>query len=225
MQVFNNEPNNKPCITQDTLNNLSVFTWTKDTNFRFLSCSENVSELAGQDSPQAMKFKDDYSLIWRGDANFFRTIDARIIKEGINYVNAIEIIDGNTNGIAVKQKLLITKIPHINSKGKCIGIVGSHIILPSNFDKNERNISTCNFDVQGRLWLPKDLQHEYLTKTEVSILKGILQGKTSKQIALLLNISYRTVEGHTDRIKRKFQCNSKHEIHLIAIQYGISHLL
>jgi DNA-binding CsgD family transcriptional regulator len=203
---------------------LSVFTWVKDIRFKFISCSENVAELAAEDSPRAMKSKDDYSLIWRNNADFFRKIDAQIIKESISYVNKIEVIDANKNGIAIKQKLLITKIPLINNKGKCKGIIGSHIILPFDYNNDLQN-KRCNFDNKDRLWLPKDLQHEYLTKTEVSILKGILQGKTSKQIASLLKISYRTVEGHTDRIKRKLQCSSKHEIHIVAVQYGITHLL
>jgi|GEM_PF-4706689 len=216
---------NKAKIDSHSLDALSIHTWVKDTKFRFASCSENVTELAGEDSPFAMKRKDDYSLIWQKDADFFRDKDIQIIKGNIKYINIIEVIDGFNNGTINKQKILITKIPLINSKDKRIGIVGSHIILPPEKESSKNLPTISNFDNQGRFWLPRGLASEYLTRKEVDVLRYILLGKTSKQIARLLEISYRTVEEYTNKIKRKFQCSSKYEIHIIATQYGITHLL
>lgn len=52
-------------ITKSDIDKLSIYTWVKDTKFRFMSCSENLSELAGEDSPSNMIGKDDFSLIWQ----------------------------------------------------------------------------------------------------------------------------------------------------------------
>lgn len=212
----------KARITKVDIDKLSIYTWVKDTKFRFVSCSENLSELAGEDSPSGMMGKDDFSLIWRKDASFFREKDAQIFQGGLKYINVVETIDVITDGIVDKQHILITKAPLFNKKGKCIGIAGSHLNLPSYGTQSDQEGS---IDERGRLWLPNKLGKEYLTKKEVAILKLILLGKTSKQIAKVLRVSYRTIEEHTAKIKRKLQCSHKHEIHSVAVEYGITHIL
>lgn len=209
-------------ISQSEINKLSIFTWVKDTNFRFMSCSENLSELAGEDSPYGMIGKDDFSLIWQKDAVFFRESDSKIIKNELKYINVIETIDVVIDNRVNKQHILITKIPLFDKTGKCIGIAGSHLNIPSYASNKD---TKHGFDEKGRLWLPTQLGNEYLTKKEVGVLRFILLGKTSKQIAKHLNLSYRTIEEHTEKIKRKLQCSYKYEIHSVAIEHGITHLL
>ncbi len=213
----------RPPLTKSDIDKLSIYTWVKDTKFRFMSCSENLSELAGEDSPGGMIGKDDFSLIWQKDAVFFREKDGRIIKNELKYINVVETIDVVTeNGGLDKQHILITKAPLFNKKGKCIGIAGSHLNLP--FYDNPPEADN-GFDEKGRLWLPSNLGNEYLTKKEVSVLRFILLGKTSKQIAKILGLSYRTIEEHTEKIKRKLQCSYKYEIQSMAVEYGITHIL
>lgn len=72
-----NQKGKRPPLTKSDIDKFSIYTWVKDTKFRFMSCSENLSELAGEDSPSGMIGKDDSS-----------------------------------------------------TKGKCIGIAGSHLNLP-----------------------------------------------------------------------------------------------
>ena len=51
-----------------------------------------------------------------------------------------------------------------------------------------------------------------LSKREKEVLKLVLQGKGNKQIALLLDISIRTVEFHLKNIYTKFQVSSRIEL-------------
>jgi DNA-binding CsgD family transcriptional regulator len=217
-----NQKRKSPPLTKSDIDKFSIYTWVKDTKFRFMSCSENLSELAGEDSPSGMIGKDDFSLIWQKDASFFREKDSQIIKTELKYINVVETIDVVTDSGIDKQHILITKAPLFNKKGKCIGIAGSHLNLP--FYDNPPEIEN-GFDEKGRLWLPSKLGNEYLTKKEVSVLRFILLGKTSKQIAKIVNVSPRTIEEHTEKIKRKLQCSYKYEIHSMAVEYGITHLL
>ncbi len=220
---INKQKRKRPTLTKSDIDKLSIYTWVKDTKFRFMSCSENLSELAGEDSPSGMIGKDDFSLIWQKDASFFREKDSQIIKTELKYINVVETIDILTDRGISKQHILITKMPLFNKKGKCIGIAGSHLNLP--FYHNPPEAAENGFDEKGRFWLPSKLGNEYLTKKEVTILRVILLGKTSKQIAKILGVSYRTIEEHTEKIKRKLQCSYKHEIHSIVVEYGITHLL
>lgn len=218
----NKHSRKRPHLTKHDIDRLSIYTWVKDTKFRFMSCSENLSELAGEDSPSGMIGKDDFSLIWQKDAVFFRKKDSQIIKTELKYINVVETIDVVIDGIINKQHILITKAPLFNKKGECIGIAGSHLNLPF-YDSPSK--TEDGFDEKGRLWLPIKLGNEYLTKKEVNVLRLILLGKTSKQIAKILGISHRTIEEHTEKIKRKLQCSYKYEIHSIAVEHGITHLL
>lgn len=218
----NKQKRKRPPLTKSDIDKLSIYTWVKDTKFRFISCSENLSELAGEDSPSGMIGKDDFSLIWQKDATFFREKDSRIIKNDLKYINVVETIDVVSESGTDKQHILITKAPLFNKKGKCIGIAGSHLNLP--FYENPPEPDN-GFDEKGRLWLPSHLGNEYLTKKEVGVLRLILIGKTSKQIAKVLGLSYRTIEEYTEKIKRKLQCSCKYEIHAMAVEYGITHIL
>lgn len=213
----------RAALTKKDINALSIFTWVKDTKFRFMSCSENLSELAGEDSPGSMIGKDDHSLIWQKDASFFREKDSQIIKTDLKYINVVEAIDVVTGHGIIKQHILITKAPLFNSRGKCIGIAGSHLNLPSY--EEDASDEPSALDEKGRLWLPDSLCNEYLTRKEVSVLRLILLGKTSKQSAKILGLSPRTVEEYTEKIKRKMQCASKYEIHAVAVEHGITHIL
>ncbi len=58
----------------------------------------------------------------------------------------------------------------------------------------------------------KQFRHQRLSKREIQCLLGILQGKTSKSIAKEVNLSHRTVESYTLKLKKKFDAHSKSEL-------------
>jgi DNA-binding CsgD family transcriptional regulator len=51
-----------------------------------------------------------------------------------------------------------------------------------------------------------------LTKREIDCAYHFVMGKTNKEIAILLNISHRTVEEYSNNIKRKMNCRNKAEL-------------
>jgi two-component system nitrate/nitrite response regulator NarL len=60
-----------------------------------------------------------------------------------------------------------------------------------------------------------------LSRREEAVLKMVAQGNSSKKIALLLNISYRTVETHRQNIKHKLDLHSTAELAKYAIDRGM----
>lgn len=97
--------------------------------------------------------------------------------------------------------------PVSDEHGQCIGVMGvaidttdTQIIhqLPiqswSEFPKSD-----CS-----RYYLRGRYQKIYLTPREASCAFYLLQGKTAKQTAKILNLSHRTIEDVLDRIKNKF---------------------
>ncbi len=64
-----------------------------------------------------------------------------------------------------------------------------------------------------------------LTIQQLRCLSLWFSGRTSKEIAALLNISYRTVEAHLAVIKEKLECRRKKEIFDILQQHGLLHIM
>jgi DNA-binding NarL/FixJ family response regulator len=51
-------------------------------------------------------------------------------------------------------------------------------------------------------------KHFNLTEREVAVVKNLSKGHTNKEIARLLNLSYRTVDAHRASIMRKMYANN-----------------
>lgn len=66
--------------------------------------------------------------------------------------------------------------------------------------------------------------HTGITERELFVLKAIVRGCTSKEIALDMGISERTVKAHLTRIYKKLKVNSRAEAVAIAIKDGIVHI-
>ncbi|EKO4004750.1 response regulator transcription factor [Vibrio fluvialis] len=69
--------------------------------------------------------------------------------------------------------------------------------------------------------IPSDQKPNPLSRREEAVLKMVAQGHSSKKIASLLNISYRTVETHRQNIKHKLDIHSTAELAQYAIQHGM----
>jgi len=64
-------------------------------------------------------------------------------------------------------------------------------------------------------------ESEKLTTREQVILSYLAQGKTSKEIAKILNISFRTVEAHRRNMKTKLGIHSLAKLISYAVKHGI----
>lgn len=57
-----------------------------------------------------------------------------------------------------------------------------------------------------RYYLGEAFNHVYLTAREMEFIRWMAQGKTAWEIAKIMGISARTVEAHSENIKRKLNC-------------------
>ena len=63
-----------------------------------------------------------------------------------------------------------------------------------------------------------------LTNREMDVLKLVADGKTYKEIALILGLSFKTVDSYSQRIKLKTQCHSVALLVRFAIKNGLVEL-
>ncbi|MBY0545329.1 MAG: helix-turn-helix transcriptional regulator, partial [Gammaproteobacteria bacterium] len=81
-----------------------------------------------------------------------------------------------------------------------------------------KNIKCANFQEITRHYLG----NSYLTKREIECIKWSIHGKSAEEIAVIVNISRRTVETHLENIKIKFNCYNKFQLGYIIGQLGIN---
>lgn len=204
-----------------------LFVWIKDKKLKFVDATEPLANLAGQDSVKKLIGKNDYQLSWKQIANYAQAIDSRIISGKINnYVNVVETIDvyekkPDGTVLVKKNDILITKAPLTNQRDKIIGIIGSHVDI-TGYSLVRKN---GYIDNEGNLRLGDFFGNSYLTKRELTVFKLVLLGKSSKVIAKILKLSYRTVEGYIDNIKLKLQCKTKGDIIYTAVNHGLSYIV
>jgi DNA-binding NarL/FixJ family response regulator len=79
-------------------------------------------------------------------------------------------------------------------------------------------------DYVGRLSRGETTPSPVLTAKEREILQLLAEGKTSKQIASLLNLSVRTVEAHRREMMKKLDVHSVAELTKYAVRKGITEL-
>lgn len=75
--------------------------------------------------------------------------------------------------------------------------------------------------------LPEVIQYGpiHFTLREAQVLKHFLQGKSSKEIAIILDISSKTIEFHLKNVKNKLHCHKRSQLYQAAFSYGFIHLM
>jgi DNA-binding CsgD family transcriptional regulator len=74
---------------------------------------------------------------------------------------------------------------------------------------------------QNCLHLGAEFSYQYLTKQEISCAKALIRGLSYHDIALVLDISPRTVEKHVEHLKQKLQCANHCELGYRLAMIGI----
>lgn len=205
-------------MKEQVLDNLNLYIWAKDKNYRYLYCNEHYAMAAGLDSPKQIEGKSDDDMPWSHLADFFRAGDYGVLQ-GNTRINAVEVSETINN---VKD-ILVTENKLLNTSGEEVGIVGSFIdITGKQLIKKAGYYDAFN----KRYYLgEEDFAGTYLTGREIVVFKRLLLGYTAQQIAQSLKLSPKTIEGYIENIKNKLQAKSRGEVVSTAIQFGLTHIL
>jgi len=115
---------------------------------------------------------------------------------------------------------LAVKVPWYGEDNQIIGIVGYSMTLgQQSLAESLSKIQSLNILGCSANSASNELTKVYLSQREKECLQLYTQGKTAKQCAKILNISYRTFENYIQNIKSKLNVTSKSELILLANQY------
>lgn len=226
--------------TYEAINEIIKFlpgcSYMKDVNGKYLGGNDYLAKsISGVSTIDDIIGHDDKYLAdiigSRWPEEFYLSIrqdDLRVIEKNQPLINKIEPAFLDSNGHVVMQ--LSTKMPLYSEHKKIIGIFG--ISLDVSNQLSPLNLWT----LYNQLYPDKSLMHErllsyiamnkgskkisLLSYRELECLIYLSIGKTSKEIAKLNGLSYRTVEKHIEHIKEKSGCHSRSEL-VKLLHYGV----
>ncbi|WP_394833084.1 helix-turn-helix transcriptional regulator [Pendulispora rubella] len=160
-------------------------------------------------------------------AESFRAQDRQVLQAR----QPMNILDVHRFAGGEWKAFIVTKVPLYDENGDVAGSIfhGRDITSPSTIElgtllgRIHADASFAGALDQGSYLLDDSREVDSLTKRESEVLFFLIRGKSAKEIANLLSLSYRTVEQYVDAIKSKFDAHSKSDLIEAAISRGYMH--
>jgi PAS domain S-box-containing protein len=108
----------------EIVNALPVRVFWKDKNLVYLGCNTVFARDAGIAGPEDIIGKDDRQMVWREQAEAFRSDDREVIMSG---QSKLLIEESKTTPEGKTITVLASKIPLCDAKGEIIGMIGTYM--------------------------------------------------------------------------------------------------
>ncbi len=177
---------------------------------QYIFCNNSFAQAAGLCNRDQIEGKSDNDLIWKSQLDQIKNFEKMLVDSQDPTIRQPEIQireDGKTSVLMSRTKISQNGRPAILGN---FTDLGSAVYLESQGYYNHKESKFILEFMPGSL-----------TFHELRILYHILYGFTDSKISEKTGLSARTVHFHTDKIKEKIICMSKHEIIEKAINSGI----
>ena len=111
-------------ILEGIINTIPVRIFWKDKNLVYLGCNEVFARDAGYADPTEIVGKDDFQMVWRDQAEMYRSDDLFVIE---NEKSKLLVEESQTTNEGKTITLLTSKMPLHGSNDKIIGVLGIYI--------------------------------------------------------------------------------------------------
>ncbi len=115
--------NNSNTLLQTIINTAPMSIFFKDTQLRYMGCNKAFAMDAGLECPEDLIGKDDYQLVWKQQADLYRTDDLRVIESGVPKLSYDE---PQTTPQGHLIWLRTSKVPLRDEADKIIGVLGMY---------------------------------------------------------------------------------------------------
>ena len=197
--------------TVGDLLDLPVVVYFEDVNHVTKLCNEiNVKECGFISMKDCLKFPW-YKAFNRKSVMTSLVNDTLVVQKGVHKIceEVITFRDGPS------IHTLSVRMPWYDVEGKVIGLFGCSIVLGKH-SLADSLTKIVKFGLINPRYKLSELNFNKtisnLTRRESECLELILNGKSTKEIAKILDISYRTVEKHQESIKTKYGCKTIHQL-------------
>lgn len=203
------------------LNGLPDYFCWKSTNLQYVMMNDATAKLFGFESSSVSynRISDhDLKCDAAALATDFRTDDKMVLDTGdeLTIFNFCQYANNEWKLLFGRKSVLY------NDKNEKKGVY-SRFLDVTNCPTFKMILGLCSFDHNQVTYVIKDrFDHYNLSARESEIVFYLLRGRTAKEIAVTLNLSFRTVEKHMERIKTKMGCYNKSQLVEKAWSLGLS---
>lgn len=218
-------------IKQEFIDQVPGLFLVMDLKSRFIAANKTALKWSGFKSYDTMESQTYYNM------------PCKVAEQHENFVNQDEVTRERNNPVRIlgyycyannDWKILFgEKYPIKNKNNEIIAAV-SHFNDITNYNLIDLskilNITTDKSLIKiHRKQVGYILENTYpnlpLSQRQCECMFFLLRGKTSKEIAKILNLSFRTIEGYIAQIKYKLNCSTKSEIIEKAITDGYINII
>ncbi len=196
--------------------------WEKDLESIYQNSNLTFSNLCGFKKVEDIFQISDYDIPCKLSelSEVWRQNDRKVIlaKNAIQFFETVIYSDGKL------RQFLTTKTPKFNEKNIIIGTYAHALDVSGLFNQLTKALNQAekknNFSLPQRSYIIGQNPDFHLTVRQSECLFFIIRGRTNKEIAKILNLSFRTIECHIEELKDKFNCKTKGNLVDAAIAYG-----
>ncbi len=177
-------------LLQTIINTSPMSIFFKDRELRYLGCNKAFARDAGVECPEDLVGKDDYQLVWKEQAELYRTDDRHVIESGISKLSYDE---PQTTPEGKQIWLRTSKAPIRNETDEIIGVLGMYEDITKRKESEdalrlrESYLTAIIENQPGLFWL-KDTEGHFLSVNTAFAkscgldLPELLVGKTDADI-------------------------------------------
>jgi DNA-binding CsgD family transcriptional regulator len=196
--------------------------WEKDLNSIYQNSNLVFSSLCGYKKTEDLFQTSDYDIPCKLSelAEVWRQKDRQVIlaEKAIQFFEIVTYADRKL------RQFLVTKTPKLNEKNRIVGTYAHALDVSELFSQLAKALNRTERknknSLSQRSYIIGQCPGFDLTLRQSECLFFISRGRTSKEIAKILNLSFRTVEYHIEELKNKFNCKTKGNLIDSAIAYG-----
>ena len=188
-----------------------------DRDYNFILANVSAAKSMGFKSPDHVAgfCYTDMKCEAAKEAEAFKKLDALVFKNKklVKYISLYQYATGWGLRLGTKSPLFDENSGLlIGLCNHAIDVTHSNLIDISRFIP-EINLGSYKIDKKKFIYILEGWENNYfLTDRQLECLFFLVRGKTSKNIARILNLSSRTIEGYINDIKLKMHCSSKNQI-------------
>lgn len=179
----------------------TIFLWSKDKKGKYLSCNRVMYNAVGLSHESDMLGLTDFDLCWEKLGHLFKRNDDIVMHERKSkvFIEPSQTITGKIlNFCTHKQPLLGNRNKILGTIGLAVNQIGSVSSIPQH-----GLVLSTPISINEKI---------YLSKRYKEIANYLILGKTSKEIAKCLDLSFRTIEFYIAIIKKKFDVTTKSQL-------------
>jgi PAS domain S-box-containing protein len=133
-------------LLKGIVDSIPVRVFWKDKNLMYLGCNAMFAHDAGFTDSKDIIGKDDYQMVWKEQAEAYRTDDRQVIDSG---TPKLLIEETQTTPDGKTMHLVTSKIPLRDPRGDVIGVLGTYLDI-TEIRKKSEEIEKMNTLMVGR---------------------------------------------------------------------------